>query len=227
MLTIKVAGENALILYIADTMSATTCDTIAFYTELFRTHLAKVIIDIVPAYTSIMLSYDVHQTNHEQLSVQIHTIVEQNPVNPAMLHGKRIELPVYYDPQVGLDLARYLHHQQLDLSTLIRLHTERTYRVHAVGFSPGFAYLGELPERLSAPRLSTPRISIPAGSVGIAERQTAVYPMASAGGWQVIGRCPIDLSLTHPDNLTRFQIGDTVVFRAISQQDYLALGGQL
>lgn len=227
MLTIKVAGENSLIVYFADTMSEAVCDTITFYAELMRTHLADVIIDIVPAYTSIMLSYDLHQINDAQLSRQIRQIVEHNPVNAKASQGKVIELPVYYDPRVGLDLTDYLQRQHLSLSTLIRLHTERRYRVHAVGFSPGFAYLGEVSDRLAAPRLSTPRIQVPAGSVGIAEQQTAVYPMASAGGWQIIGRCPIDLSLTNPDNLTRFQIGDSVVFKAISEQEYLALGGVL
>jgi KipI family sensor histidine kinase inhibitor len=138
-----------------------------------------------------------------------------------------IHIPVLYDTEVGLDLALCLDATGLDLKTFIQIHSEHEYRVHAVGFSPVFAFLGTVDSRLRMPRLATPRVNIPAGSVGIADNQTAVYPVDSAGGWQIIGRTPMDLSLANPDNLTLFQVGDTVRFRSIQHAEYLALGGQL
>jgi len=110
---------------------------------------------------------------------------------------------------------------------VIDLHTGTDYRVYAIGFAPGFAYLGEVDERIAAPRLATPRARVARGSVGIAERQTAVYPSDSPGGWNLIGRCPVPLfdARAHPP--MPVSVGDTVRFESVSRERFLALGGDL
>ena len=227
MLEIKIAGENTIIIYLSEQVSEHSIDDIAFFTALLKQELANVIIDVVPSYTSLMLSYRLDKIDHDTLCHQIRKLIETNTIMIKMNQTEVVDIPVLYDSDVALDLAGYLHEKSLNLGTLIQLHTERDYRVHAVGFSPAFAYLGTVEPRLVTARLSTPRIQVPAGSVGIADNQTAVYPIASSGGWKIIGRTPLDLSLTNPDNINLFKLGDKVRFRSIELAEYLALGGQI
>ncbi len=117
--------------------------------------------------------------------------------------------------------------KNLDLDTFIEIHTEQAYLIYAIGFSPVFAFLGEVDKRIQAPRLATPRIKIPAGSVGIAESQTAVYPTDSSGGWNIVGRTLLDLSLNNPENVDKFRVGDKVKFYSITRDEYLKNGGLL
>ena len=104
-----------------------------------------------------------------------------------------IELPVVYGGEDGPDLETVAEHAGLSTQEVIEIHSGTGYRVYMIGFAPGFPYLGGLDERIACPRLKTPRISVPAGSVGIAESQTGVYPNASPGGWQLIGRTAVKL----------------------------------
>lgn len=227
MLDIKVAGENAIVIYFNKPISDDTVNEIGFFTALLKQELADIIIDIVPSYTSIMLTYQLNNIDHERICDSVTRLIESNSMMIKMNQHELIEIPVLYDVDVGLDLAGYLQEKGLNLETLVELHTERDYCVHAIGFSPGFAYLGTLEPRLVTPRLTTPRLKIPAGSVGIADNQTAVYPIASSGGWKIIGRTPLDFSLAKPENIALFKLGDKVRFRSIHLAEYLALGGQI
>jgi inhibitor of KinA len=227
MLEIKVASENAIIIYLSDQISEDTIEEITFFTALLKQELADLIVDIVPSYNSLMLSYHIHKTDYLDFCNKVRTLIENNTMIFKMNQTESIEIPVLYDTDVGLDLADYLHEKSLNLATLIELHAERDYRVHAVGFSPAFAYLGPVEPRLETSRLATPRIQVPAGSVGIADDQTAIYPLASPGGWKIIGRTPLDLSLTNPENIRLFKLGDKVRFRPVQLAEYLALGGQV
>jgi KipI family sensor histidine kinase inhibitor len=109
---------------------------------------------------------------------------------------------------------------------VIDLHAGRDYRVGALGFSPGFAYLGELDERLALPRRATPRTHVPAGSLAIAERQTAVYPQASPGGWHLLGRTAQRLFDPHQQPPCPLAVGDRVRFLPTDEATYRAAGGQ-
>lgn len=119
----------------------------------------------------------------------------------------------------------------LSPTQLIDLHQSVDYRVYAIGFAPGFAYLGELDQRLATPRLVSPRPKVPQGAVGIADRQTAVYPAESPGGWNILGLCPTALFKPEcagtAEALMPFAVGDRVRFQSISRNEFLALGGQL
>ena len=136
-------------------------------------------------------------------------------------------LPVYYAPEAGIDLESLAERAGLPISEVIDLHAGAEYRVYAIGFAPGFAYLGEVDERIAAPRLATPRASVPRGSVAIADRQTAVYPSVSPGGWNLIGRCPVPMFDPDAQPCMPVAVGDTVRFEPISRERFLTLGGDL
>ena len=141
--------------------------------------------------------------------------------------GRTVVLPVYYAPDAGADLESLAERSGLSVDEVIGLHSGTEYRVYAIGFAPGFAYLGQVDERIAAPRLTTPRLKVPRGAVAIADRQTAVYPAVSPGGWNLIGRCPTRMFDPHATPTMPVTVGDRVRFEAISRDRFLALGGEL
>ena len=141
--------------------------------------------------------------------------------------GKTVELPVYYGEDAGPDLKLLADNAGISTQQVIDIHTSQDYRVYAIGFAPGFAYLGEVDERIAAPRLPTPRKKVPKGAVAIADRQTAVYPSQSPGGWNLIGLCPTDMFNSESQSIMPVSVGDKVRFVPIEQKQFLELGGQL
>jgi len=220
MAHIQLAGENAIIIYFGDQASPVMSQEIVFYQTMLQEKLADVLIDSVPAYTSLLLSYQLTKILHQDFCDKVQKLINENPFEPTLISHSAVKIPVYYDASVGLDLAKVMAEKNLDLATLIALHTAPTYHVYAVGFSPAFAFLGQLDPKLYQARHPSPRVKVPAGSVGIADDQTAIYPIDSPGGWHIIGRTPWDLSLENPDNLTRFKVGQKVKFKAIDAQTY-------
>ena len=122
----------------------------------------------------------------------------------------------------GPDVDVVAAHNRLTPEEIIRIHTSVEYLVYMIGFAPGFPYLGGMPERIATPRRESPRVSIPAGSVGIAGQQTGVYPIATPGGWQIIGRTPLRLFQPEQEQPTLLQAGDRVRFRQITEAEYAA-----
>ncbi|MEQ8514779.1 MAG: allophanate hydrolase subunit 1, partial [Chromatocurvus sp.] len=127
----------------------------------------------------------------------------------------------------GADLNAVADRAGLSVGDIIDLHSGTEYRVYAIGFAPGFAYLGELDERLTTPRLTTPRQRVPRGAVAIADRQTAVYPAVSPGGWNLIGSCPQRMFDPARDPSMPVGVGDRVRFCPISRDEFLRAGGSL
>lgn len=226
MFKIKLASENAIIIYFNETISPALTQRIASYTEAIKKELKELIVDIVPSYNSLLITYRLELIQHNEFCEKVNTILSNTNLDAKTSSTETIAIPVYYNIEVGLDLERLLHEKKLDLETFVILHSEQAYFVYAIGFSPAFAFLGEVDERIQAPRLATPRIKIPAGSVGIANQQTAVYPIESSGGWNIVGRTPIDLSLNNPDNINRFKVGQQVKFKPIDKGTYLSMGGK-
>jgi len=134
-------------------------------------------------------------------------------------------LPVWYDLSVGPELTLLAQRTGWSQREVIRRHSERPYQVFALGFAPGFAFMGLVDEVLAAPRLNTPRKRVAAGSVGIAERQTAAYPAQSPGGWNLIGRTPVRLFDREREGYSLLQPGDRVQFEPISHSEFIRLGG--
>ncbi len=178
-----------------------------------------------PAYSSLLIDFDPLQLTHEQLeSLVAPLIVESVPSN--LRRRGLIEIPVCYDREFAPDLATVAQHSSLTEEQVIATHAEGDYFVYFLGFSPGFAYLGGLASQLQVPRLVAPRKQVSAGSVGIGGSQTGIYPNASPGGWQLIGRTPLRMfdAATSPPSL--LQPGDGVRFRRIDRFEFDRPAGQ-
>lgn len=144
------------------------------------------------------------------------------PDAPADTDTQTLTIPVCYHPELAPDLETLAQSKHLTVAELIALHTAPTYTVHAIGFIPGFPFLGDVDERIAAPRHGEPRREVAAGSVGIAGRQTGIYPKNSPGGWQLIGRTPLTLYQPESGLYSRFSVGMHVRFTPISLDDYHA-----
>ncbi|MCH8538046.1 MAG: 5-oxoprolinase subunit PxpB [Alkalimonas sp.] len=223
---IAIAGENALILYFADQMSAEINQCVLQATQALQHELADVLLDVTPSYASLLLCYNPLLTDHFAVRQRIRQALA-NDGQHSQQPGQLVELPVYYSEESGPDLARVAKLHQLSIDDVIKLHQQQSYRVYAIGFAPGFAYLGELPEQLATPRLDSPRKKVPKGAVAIADRQTAVYPAVSPGGWNLIGLCPVKMFDPTSSPSMPVAVGDEVRFTAIDKTEFLSLGGQL
>jgi KipI family sensor histidine kinase inhibitor len=163
----------------------------------------------VAGYASVTVQFDPDQTTHESLAAAIKRLAAKRP--PMAEPGRLHRIPVTYD---GPDLAEVAERLKLSREEIVDLHTRPIYRVFLVGFVPGWAYLGPLPEELELPRRDVPRTQVPAGSVAMAGRQSGIYPLPSPGGWHLIGRTPVKLFLPDSDPPCLFRAGDRVKFFA-------------
>ena len=219
-------NENSLIIYFADAISPETADKIGRVLPAIQRELGQYIVDIVPSYTSILISFDLMEIEFKHFEQALQSILDNAEfAETGQAETPLIELPVYYGSEVSLDADEISAHTGLSFEEVIRIHSSTLYRVYAIGFAPGFAYLGNTDERIAISRKKTPRLKIPARSVALAERQTAVYPKESPGGWQVIGRCPVDPIDYQRENLTLFEMGAKVKFNPISKETFLDMGG--
>jgi len=188
--------------------------------EAFGGHLR----DLVPSYTTLMVHYDLLALNPEQARGLIRQAMADLAPDP-QARGKQHVLPVWYDLSVGPELPLLAQRSGLSISEVITCHSEREYQVFALGFAPGFAFMGLVDPRIATPRLNTPRKRVAAGSVGIGEQQTAAYPVESPGGWNLIGRTPAKLFDRELDGYSLMQPGDSVRFAAIDHAEFIHLGG--
>jgi len=225
-MTCQIAGENALILYFTTSKDALLVQQIAAVQQAIADKLGTMIIDMIPSYASLLVVFDVFQADFRRVRQQI-KFAASDVASLAVVAGKVIKLPVYYDESVGVDLQRIAQHANLTVEQVISIHQSQTYQVSAIGFAPGFAYLGDVDERIAMPRLATPRTKVPKGAVAIADRQTAIYPAESPGGWNIIGLSPSVLFDPNSTPHMPFKVGDSVVFEAINKETYLQLGGKL
>lgn len=229
-LRLKVAGEQAFILYFAEQTSAQVAAQIQAATQALVELVGHSLIDLVPSYASLLIIFDDNQLEFYQARQLVLDRIRQAALQTEEAEsqaGNQIILPVYYDAESGPDLDDLARTKALTTDEIIRLHHEQEYRVYAIGFAPGFAYLGELDERLAAPRLSTPRKAVPKGAVAIADRQTAVYPSVSPGGWNLIGRCPVPMFDVAKTPSMPMTTGDRIKFEPISKAEFIAMGGEL
>lgn len=220
------AGENALILYLGDQACPEVAARVQAASAAIEAALGDDLIDLVPSYASVLVVYDPMKTDHLSVGHRLRTAIS-GLSGSADREGRTVVLPVYYAPDAGADLESLAERSGLSVDEVIGLHSGTEYRVYAIGFAPGFAYLGQVDERIAAPRLTTPRLKVPRGAVAIADRQTAVYPAVSPGGWNLIGRCPTRMFDPHATPTMPVTVGDRVRFEPISRERFLALGGEL
>jgi KipI family sensor histidine kinase inhibitor len=163
--------------------------------------------DVTPAYASFAVFFDPAETTHDTVARAIASVPEADADDA--LPGRHHDVPVRYD---GIDLTDVAQRTGMSEREVIERHTATTYTVYCLGFVPGFGYLGDLDPRLALPRRAEPRRRVPAGSVAIAETQTAVYPLDTPGGWHLIGRTTIAMFDPHADPPALLAAGDTVRF---------------
>ena len=161
----------------------------------------------IAGYASVTVHFDPEQATHDSLGAAIKRLAAKRP--PMAEPGRLHRIPVNYD---GPDIAEVGERLQLSRERIIEIHSRPIYRVFLVGFVPGWAYLGPLPDELVLPRREVPRTQVPAGSVAIAGRQSGVYPLPTPGGWHLIGRTSVKLCLPDSDPPCLFRAGDRVKF---------------
>ncbi len=223
---IEIAGQNAFIVYFADQAGAAVSARIQAAVTNIHSTMQDSIIDLVPSYASLLVIFDLDHSDHFEVKRQLRAaLTGLDEVDTSA--GTWVKLPVYYSLESGPDLEVIAELGKISVDQVIDLHQQQEYRVYAIGFAPGFAYLGEVDERIAAPRLATPRTKVPRGAVAIADRQTAVYPAVSPGGWNLIGLCPTPMFEPEKKPSMPVKVGDRVCFYAINRNEFIDQGGEL
>lgn len=216
------ASDQSLLIYFGDQITREAQEHIRRLLRLLELKPVAGILNLHPAYCSVLVKFDARKLQHDA----VEEILKQylGRLKDVTLPAPRqVEIPVSYGGEHGPDLLNVSALQKMTPEQVIELHSSVTYIVYFLGFVPGFAYLGELHEALVTPRLDTPRRNVPPGSVGIAGRQTGIYPFATPGGWRLLGRTPVSMFQPDRSELSLLSIGDHVRFRPISAQQFAAL----
>jgi len=228
MLEISPVNENTWIVYFGQTISDDVAMKVKYFNDLLWHSHASVMLDTVPSYTSVLVTFNLRLIDRfrmESLLREAHQItLSTELVDPAL---ETLVIEVCYGIGAVNDLDYVAQYCGLSAQQIIDLHAGQSYRVYAIGFSPGFGFLGNTHKSLFVPRRTTPRLKVPAGSVSLADNQSAVYPSESPGGWQVIGRTWQKMVNWDRDEFAYLKTGYKVRFEPISESEYLAKGGQL
>ncbi|WP_455824450.1 5-oxoprolinase subunit B family protein [Pseudomonas graminis] len=221
---IEVVAIDCLMVRLFDVIAEANMPWMLAAAHGLRSGFGAALVDLVPSYTTLMVHYDLNALSPAQARALIdQALTDLQP--QAQGSGQCHVLPVWYDLSVGPELTLLSQRSGLSIDDVIRRHSAHEYQVFALGFAPGFAFMGLVDEILATPRLNTPRKRVAAGSVGIAERQTAAYPVVSPGGWNLIGRTPAKLFDRERDGYSLMQPGDTVRFEAVDHAEFIKLGG--
>jgi KipI family sensor histidine kinase inhibitor len=216
-------GDRSLVVELGDEISQDVNRRVRMLYFSLRDRNLNGIVDLIPSYAALLVVFDPLGISLAALRTAITGLMET--ADPARIpEPKTVKIPVVYGGSYGPDLVWLAGFCQITAEEVIRLHTATTYHVFMIGFTPGFPYMGEVPAQIAAPRRQTPRTLVPQGSVGIAQRQTGIYPVASPGGWQIIGRTPLrlfDPLATPPAPLTT---GDAVTFYPIDGEAFESWG---
>ena len=227
-------GDSALVIRPIDTGEDAAADIVEQLVELKnRVEAADIpgIIELAPGYVTVAVFYNLPHAIDAGAPVEDvvgwlerrirAALPEKTHVSP--VETRPIEIPVCYEDEFALDHDQVVKQARLDWTEVVDLHSGAEYRVHCVGFTPGFPFLGGLPRKLATPRKEVPRKEIPAGSVAIGGRQTGIYPTKSPGGWNVIGRTPLRLFEPQKNPPALLRAGDRVRFRQITRDEFEAM----
>jgi KipI family sensor histidine kinase inhibitor len=216
------ASDQSLLIYFGHQISLAAHDHVRRLLRLLELEPIAGIRNLHPAYCSLLIKFDPLKWRHEELERTLKQCLARLQ-DVSLPRPRQVQIPVCYGGEHGPDLVDVSAMHGMTLEQVIELHSSTTYLVYFLGFIPGFAYLGELPEALVTPRLATPRRSVPPGSVGIAGSQTGVYPFATPGGWRLLGRTPVSMFRSDRNELSLLSIGDRVRFTPISSEQFAAL----
>ena len=223
------AGADAIMLYFKGSTLDEANDACHRVLAKIDQHITKGdsawqwVVECVPSYDSLLIVFDMEKIDKHRVYIALQRLND----NQKHQHGWQSKsddittIPVWYGAPKASDLNIISEKTALSIEEIIQLHSSMEYKVYAVGFAPGFAYMGDIPEPLSCARLGTPRKRVPKGAVAIADRQTAVYPNESPGGWHLLGLTPLDM-VTHDSNRSTslLKAGDKVKFVPISEQEF-------
>ena len=214
----RTMGDRSLLIDLGEGISPETNDRVRGLSKVLEQDLPQGFMEAIPAYRSLLVVFDPRKTTSALIRAWIESHLSCE-VAQVITEPKIMDVPVVYGGEFGPDLEWVAHFHGTTEAEVIRLHTSISYRVYMIGFMPGFAYMGELPEALNTPRKETPRVRVPRGSVAIAQRQTGIYPSESPGGWQIVGRTPLRLFDPASEPPTPIQAGDRVRFIPIRQEE--------
>lgn len=224
-------GDNALVLEVGDAIDEPTHRRVQTAWRALAAEPLPGVGELVPAYTTVTVFYDPWRAVQagapengiaDWLAAKLRERLK-NPPKMEKFKGRTVDVPVCYGGEFGPDLARVAAQAKLSPEEIIKRHTKAEYLVHLIGFAPGFPYLGGLPKELQTPRHAKPRMVVPPGSVGIGGEQTGIYPLATPGGWNLIGRTPLRIFRPEETPPVLLAAGDKVKFRAISAEEFAKL----
>lgn len=235
-INVEQVNDVSLLIRFGDSIDINLPSVISLVNRFLLDHFPKLITDTIPAYTTLLVNFDDNAVEPAEFIESVKKILfewkthyDLENFKPDIPNGREILIPVYYHSEVAPDLEHLAQQKQLSVEQVIQIHCGAIYTVYAIGFSPGFAFLGDVDERIATPRLATPRQNVAKGSIGIAGLQTGVYPRPSPGGWNIIGRTPTEMFFPEAtaENLCPLRIGDRVRFNSISRTEFVSLGGCL
>ncbi|WP_346798326.1 5-oxoprolinase subunit PxpB [Halomonas sp. Bachu 37] len=224
---IESAGLDGWLVRLFDEIEETNVAWLSALAKRCEAAFGKALVDLIPSYTTLLVIFDPFTLAPGQAREVLASLLATLEPGTSLGSGKIKEVPVCYDVRFAADLPRVAERAGMELQAVIDCHSDKLYRVFALGFAPGFAFMGSVDSRIETPRLETPRQRIPAGSVALAGRQTAAYPLVSPGGWNILGRTPATLFDRHRQGFSLLQVGDRVRFIPLSFGEYKKLGGDI
>ncbi len=222
-MTLSPLGDSAVVATLGTGLDELALPRVRALADALTRDLPAGVVDVVPAFASVTIFYEPARIgSFAQLCEAIEARGARAEAGVVAQAPRRIEIPVCYGGEFGPDLGEVATRAGLGADAVIGLHTGGNFLVHAVGFAPGFAYLGGLPKKIHTPRRTTPRTNVAAGTVGIGGEQTGVYPLVTPGGWNLIGRTPLKMFDPARSEPALLRVGDQVKFRAISAEEFAA-----
>ena len=228
--TLKPLGDNAVRIEVSNCISLTAQKSVKGITTLLEKNPPPWLIEYIPAYTTVTVFYKIEAFDSQSFSPfkavceDIKILLKNIDDSPELIKNT-IKIPVLYGGINGPDLQFVAHYNGLTEAEVIEIHTAGDYSVHMIGFAPGFPFIGGMSNSIATPRKDTPRLTIPARTIGIAGTQTGVYPIETPGGWQLIGRTPIELFLPFEEVPSLLNAGDKIQFYPISEKEYSDMRG--
>tara|TARA_Y100000590_G_scaffold460709_1_gene620672 strand:- start:62704 stop:63468 length:765 start_codon:yes stop_codon:yes gene_type:complete len=216
--TLKYAGDQGLLVEFGDKIDVKLNDEVRNLTFQMEQSKEDWIIDLVPSYKSLLVIFNPTLSTRKHVENYILELAADLEKTSESTN-RVIKIPTLYGADFGMDLEFVASNSNLTTKEVISLHSKPKYRVFMIGFAPGFPYLGGLNKKLATPRLKSPRLKIPAGSVGIADNQTGIYPNDSPGGWQLIGRTPLNLFDPSREKPSLLIAGDYIKFEPLESID--------
>jgi len=213
------SGDSAFIIKVDNEISPEINQTIRKLLVRIEQERIEGVVDFIPSYNELLVCYDPLIIGYRKLLDRLR-LIDREIDSVKLPESSVIQIPVYYGDDFGPDLNEVADFNSLSIDEVIGIHSSTNYLVYMLGFTPGFCYLGGMDARIATPRKHSPRIKIPAGAVGIADKQTGIYPIESPGGWQLIGQTP--LKLFDPERKPEFLIqpGDFIRFVPVSIDEF-------